>query len=87
MFTPPARFCPPGEQWPPFVSQRVDEIGNVSYTCAQLSLHIRLYACEPRPIGLHFSRPHLSHIVCENLEAIKSVFVETLPNYWRLLGL
>ena len=27
------------------------------HTCAQLSAHIRLYACEPRPIGLHFSRP------------------------------
>ena len=44
-------------------------------------------------MGLHFSRPRPvaepveTPTVCENLEAIKSVFVNVFPDYGRLLGL
>ena len=39
MFTPPGRFCIPREHGPPFVSQRVDEIGNVSFV--RPFIHVR----------------------------------------------
>ena len=39
MFTPPARFCTLREHCPPFVSQGVDEIGNVSKK--QPFIHVR----------------------------------------------
>ena len=84
MFTPPPRFCTPREHWPPIVSQRVDEIGNVSFL--RPFIHVRSFhyifgSSEPRPIGLHISRPRRiaqpmeTPIGLENSKSIKSFFV------------
>ena len=64
LFTTPARFCTPREHWRPHPEGRRNRqsvVKTTIHTCAQLSLHFRLYACEPRPIVLHFSRPRPSH--------------------------
>ena len=82
----PTRFSTPREHWPPPVSQRVDEIGNVSFL--RPIIHVRsfhyifgfslvspdLSGCTSRDHDLPHN-PKETPTVCENLEAIKSVLV------------
>ena len=67
MFTHPARFCTPREHWPPFFSQKVDEIGNVSFL--RPFIHVRNFHYI---FGYTLVSPDLSHSQQKHLPSVET---------------